>query len=165
MGQGTYTGLPALVAEELDADWAQVRVEGAPSDAQRYNNLAFGELQGTGASTSLPNSFEQLRTAGATARAMLVSAAARRWAVPESEISISRGLVAHESGRTARFGDLVEEASRLPVPTQVKLKDVVHATRLAQISICPPRPAIRNRSIDPVAEGPSFSRDTTSPGC
>jgi isoquinoline 1-oxidoreductase beta subunit len=123
MGQGTYTGLPTLVAEELDADWAQIRVEGAPADARRFNNLSFGEVQGTGASTSLPNSFDQLRAAGATARAMLVSAAARRSAVPESEISVSRGLVSDGSGRTARFGDLVEEASRLPVPTQVRLKD------------------------------------------
>jgi isoquinoline 1-oxidoreductase subunit beta len=123
MGQGTYTGLPTLVAEELDADWTQVRVEGAPADPRRYNNLSFGEVQGTGASTSLANSFDQLRMAGATARAMLVSVAARRWAVPESEISVSRGLVSHRSGRRARFGDLVEEASRLPVPTQVKLKD------------------------------------------
>jgi isoquinoline 1-oxidoreductase subunit beta len=123
MGQGTYTGLPTLVAEELDADWAQIRVEGAPADARQYNNLSFGPVQGTGASTSLANSFEQLRTAGATARAMLVSAAARRWMVPESEISVSHGLVLHGSGRTARFGELVEEAARLPVPTQVRLKD------------------------------------------
>ncbi|TMH10454.1 MAG: xanthine dehydrogenase family protein molybdopterin-binding subunit, partial [Betaproteobacteria bacterium] len=60
MGQGTYTGLPTLVAEELDADWGQIRVEGAPADASRYNNLFLGALQGTGGSTALANSYEQM---------------------------------------------------------------------------------------------------------
>src|SRR4051812_33259758 len=69
MGQGTYTGLPTLVAEELDADWAQIRAEGAPADAKRYNNLSWGEAQGTGGSSSLPNSYEPMRKAGAAARA------------------------------------------------------------------------------------------------
>ena len=82
MGQGTYTGLPTLVAEELDADWSQIRVEGAPADASRYNNLFWGQAQGTGGSTALANSYEQLRKAGATARAMLVAAAAQKWGVP-----------------------------------------------------------------------------------
>src|SRR6266566_9765356 len=76
MGQGTYTGLPTLVAEELDADWSQIRAEGAPADAKRYNNLFWGEAQGTGGSGSLANSYEQLRKAGASARAMLIAAAA-----------------------------------------------------------------------------------------
>jgi len=76
MGQGTYTGLPTLVAEELDADWSQIRAVGAPADAKRYNNLFWGEAQGTGGSTALANSYEQLRKAGAAARAMLVAAAA-----------------------------------------------------------------------------------------
>src|SRR5207244_1048595 len=86
MGQGTYTGLPTLVAEELDADWSQMRVEGAPADAKRYNNLMWGPAQGTGGSSSLPNSYEQLRKAGAAARIMLVGAAAERWHVPAAEI-------------------------------------------------------------------------------
>ena len=76
MGQGVYTGLPTLVAEELDAAWSQVRVEGAPADAKRYNNLLWGAAQGTGGSTAIANSFEQYRQAGAAARAMLVAAAA-----------------------------------------------------------------------------------------
>src|SRR5688572_3810836 len=79
MGQGTYTGLATLVAEELDADWAQVRVEGAPADAKLYNNLFWGPAQGTGGSTAIANSYDQLRKAGATARAMLVAAAAQEW--------------------------------------------------------------------------------------
>src|SRR2546425_7306048 len=91
MGQGTYTGLPTLVAEELDADWSQIRVGGAPADASRYNNLFWGQAQGTGGSTALANSYEQLRKAGATARAMLVAAAAQKWGVPAGEIKVSKG--------------------------------------------------------------------------
>lgn len=74
MGQGTYTGLATLVADELDADWKQVRVEGAPADAKRYNNLQWGPAQGTGGSTAMANSWAQMRQAGATGRAMLVAA-------------------------------------------------------------------------------------------
>ena len=79
MGQGTYTGLPTLVAEELDADWSQMRAVGAPADAKLYNNLFWGEAQGTGGSTALANSYEQLRKAGASARAMVVGAGAEKW--------------------------------------------------------------------------------------
>ena len=79
MGQGTYTGLATLVAEELDADWSQVDVEGAPADPDKYNNLLWGRVQGTGSSTAMANSFEQMRKAGAAARAMLVAAAAQQW--------------------------------------------------------------------------------------
>ncbi len=102
MGQGAYTGLATLVAEELDAAWSQVRVEGAPADAKRYNNLQFGPLQGTGGSSSIANCWEQLRKAGATARAMLVAAAARQWRVPAEEIRVDDGVVAHpRTGRRA----------------------------------------------------------------
>src|SRR5919205_1335255 len=107
MGQGTYTGLPTLVAEELDADWAQMRVEGAPADAKRYNNLFWGDAQGTGGSSSLPNSYEQLRKAGAAARFMLVGAAAERWKVPAKDITITKGVVQHrKKKRRAKFGEL-----------------------------------------------------------
>ncbi len=82
MGQGNTTGLASLVAEELDADWALVRTEYAPSDPARYNNLAFGAMQGTGGSSAIANSFLQYRSAGATARAMLVAAAAQAWQGP-----------------------------------------------------------------------------------
>src|ERR671914_661138 len=101
MGQGTYTGLATLVAEELDADWAQVRVEGAPADAKLYNNLFWGPAQGTGGSTAIANSYDQLRKAGATARAMLVAAAAHEWRVPAGEIRVENGTVTHKSGRKA----------------------------------------------------------------
>jgi isoquinoline 1-oxidoreductase beta subunit len=123
MGQGIYTGLATLVAEELDASWDQLRIEPAPADVTRYANL-FLRVQGTGGSTSLANSFDQMRKAGAAARAMLVSAAAQRWRVPDNELTVSAGRVNHAtSGRTARFGELVADAAKLPVPKQVKLKD------------------------------------------
>ena len=102
MGQGTYTGLPTLVAEELDADWGQIRVEGAPADAKRYNNLFWGPAQGTGGSTAIANSWEQLRKAGATARAMLVSAAAQRWGVQPDSLTVSRGTVLHKASGARR---------------------------------------------------------------
>ncbi len=124
MGQGSHTGLATLVAEELDADWAQVRVEGAPADARLYNNLLWGPSQGTGGSTAIANSFEQLRKAGAAARAMLVAAAAGEWKVPPDAIEVSRGVVTHRaSGRKASFGRLAEKAAGMPVPTDVRLKD------------------------------------------
>jgi isoquinoline 1-oxidoreductase subunit beta len=122
MGQGTYTGLATLVAEELDADWSRVKVEGAPADAGLYNNLSWGPMQGTGGSSAIANSYEQLRNAGATARAMLVAAAAREWKVPPAEITVEQGIIRH-GGRKASFGELVEKAAALPVPDEVRLKD------------------------------------------
>lgn len=123
MGQGTFTGLPTLVAEELDARWDQVVAEGAPADASRYNNLFWGSAQGTGGSTSIANSWEQLRRAGATARRMLIEAAAERWGVDPAEIRVRDGMLTHPSGRRAAFGDLASAAGRLAVPDDVKLKD------------------------------------------
>jgi len=122
-GQGTYTGLATVLAEELDADWAQVRVESAPADASRYANLFFG-IQGTGGSTAMANSWQQMRTAGATARALLVAAAAEAWEVPIEAITVDKGIVRHDSsGRSARFGELVERAAALEPPAEVALKD------------------------------------------
>ena len=124
MGQGTYTGLATIVAEELDADWAQIRVESAPADASKYANLAFGTNQGTGGSSAMANSWMQLRNAGATARAMLVAAAATEWNVPPASLTIERGVVRHPpSNRQATFGDLAAKAASQPVPDKVALKD------------------------------------------
>jgi isoquinoline 1-oxidoreductase beta subunit len=127
-GQGTYTGLPTLVAEELDAAWSQIRVEGAPADAKRYGNLIwkqfFGaDAQGTGGSTAMANSFMQYRQAGAAARAMLVGAAAAQWKVPAESIVVKNGLVSHAGGRKATFGQLAQAAGAQPVPQNPKLKD------------------------------------------
>jgi isoquinoline 1-oxidoreductase beta subunit len=122
-GQGPFTGLATLVAEELDADWSQVRAEHAPSNQELYKNLFMG-IQGTGGSSAVANSYEQMRQAGATARAMLVDAAAQRWNVPASEITVERGVLRHaRTRRQGRFGQFAEAAARLPVPTDVKLKD------------------------------------------
>jgi isoquinoline 1-oxidoreductase beta subunit len=124
MGQGPYTGLTTIVAEELDADWPQMRVESAPANPKLYNNLAFGQLQGTGGSTAIANSYEQLRKAGASARAMLVAAASKEWAVPADEIAVERGVIKHaRSNREASFGKFAEAAAKLPVPDNAPLKD------------------------------------------
>lgn len=124
MGQGTYTGLATLVAEELDAAWSQIEVEGAPADANTYNNLFWGKLQGTGGSTAIANSYEQMRNAGAAARHMLVAAAARQWQVPAADIDVQDGVLRHAaSGRQATFGALAELAAQEAVPETVFLKD------------------------------------------
>ena len=124
MGQGAYTGIATIVAEELDADWSHVRVESAPADAKRYANLAFGTMQGTGGSSAMANSWMQLREAGAKARVMLVTAAAQQWKVPESELRTERSVVYHDaSGKRATYGSLASAAAALPVPDKVTLKD------------------------------------------
>ncbi|MEW6133430.1 MAG: xanthine dehydrogenase family protein molybdopterin-binding subunit [Pseudomonadota bacterium] len=123
MGQGTHTGLATVLAEELDAAWEQVRVEGAPADARRYNNLLWGAVQGTGGSTAMANSWEQMRRAGAMGRAMLVGAAAKKWRVPAAGITVADGVVSHPaSGRRATFGELAQAAAEQPVPRDVRLK-------------------------------------------
>src|SRR6476661_5493801 len=122
-GQGPFTGLATLVAEELDADWSKVRAEHAPADANLYKNFLLGS-QGTGGSTAMANSYEQMRKAGAAARAMLVEAAAQSWRVPAGEISVERGVLRHaKSNRQARFGQFAEAAAKLPVPQDPPLKD------------------------------------------
>src|SRR5215470_1469922 len=124
-GQGVWSGLPAIVAEELDAAWEQMRAESAPAEVPQYGNLAFGgKIQATGGSTATANSWQQLRQAGATARAMLVTAAAQEWNVPATEITVNEGVVAHAgAGRKASFGELAARAARQPIPTAVPLKD------------------------------------------
>jgi isoquinoline 1-oxidoreductase subunit beta len=137
MGQGSYTGLATILAEELDADWARVRVESAPADAKRYANLVFKTLQGTGGSSAMANSWQQLREAGASARALLVLAAAQEWHVPRSELRAERGIIYHDtSKRQATFGSLVKVAAALPLPAQVALKD---PRRFTLIGSRPPR--------------------------
>ncbi|QJR79372.1 xanthine dehydrogenase family protein molybdopterin-binding subunit [Alteromonas pelagimontana] len=122
MGQGPYTGLTQLVAEEMDADWEQMRVEPSPADDSTYANLAFG-MQGTGGSTSIANSYEQFRKAGATAKAMLIAAAAAAWQVPSAEIAVKKGRIFHQqSNRSAGFGEMAESAALLSPPKDVTLK-------------------------------------------
>jgi isoquinoline 1-oxidoreductase beta subunit len=123
VGQGVYTGLATIVAEELDAAWPQVRVEPAPADDDLYKNLRIG-MQATCCSNSILNSFEQHRQAGAMARAMLVAAAAQRWQVPANEVTVENGVVKHlGSSQQAAFGDLASLAATMPPPEHVTLKD------------------------------------------
>ncbi|HUL06514.1 MAG TPA: molybdopterin cofactor-binding domain-containing protein [Candidatus Acidoferrum sp.] len=129
MGQGCYNGIATLVAEELDADWAQMDVIGGWGNPALYGNLTWGgKVQGTGGSSAMASSFERYRRAGATARAMLVAAAAEDWKVPIGEITVAKGVLTHASGKRASFGELAAEAAVLPVPADVPLKDSGHWT-------------------------------------
>src|SRR5579863_2723417 len=120
-GQGIATGLSTLVAEELDADWKQMRAEFAPADTAKYKNLFYG-FEGTGGSTSMANSFLQYREAGAVARAMLVAAAAAAWGVPEAEIAVANGVISHKSGKSGTFGEFAAAAAKLDAPSKAPLK-------------------------------------------
>ena len=119
-GQGPATGLATLVADEMDADWNQIRVEMSPANDPLYKNLMFGTM-GTGGSTAIGNSWMQMRSAGASARAMLVEAAAKRWGVPTSAIKVSKGVVSSGS-RKASFGELAADAAALKPPEKPVLK-------------------------------------------
>lgn len=122
MGQGTYTALPAMVAEELEVDPASLRLVHAPASDRLYGNPTSG-FQNTGGSTSVRSSWEPMRRAGATARQMLVTAAARNWGVDPTACRAERGHVLHPaSGRRVAYGAVAEAAARLPVPTDVRLK-------------------------------------------
>ncbi|MGY9047895.1 MAG: molybdopterin cofactor-binding domain-containing protein, partial [Rhodobacterales bacterium] len=122
-GQGPFTGLATLVAEELDASWDQMRAESAPANDDLYKNLFFG-LQGTGGSTAMANSYTQMRQAGAAARAMLVAAAAETWGVPAAEITVADGVILHgDSGQSASFGEMAEAAAQQQVPVEPALKN------------------------------------------
>ena len=123
MGQGTYTAMAMLLAEELEVDPREVRLEHAPADDSRYAEPMFG-VQETGGSTSVRGNWEPLRRAGAAARTLLVTAAAQAWRVAASSCHAARGAVIHgPSGRTLRYGELVELAARLSPPAHAPLKD------------------------------------------
>lgn len=117
LGQNIKTSFPMIVAEELDADWKKVRVEQAHLDTKKY------ERQLTGGSGAIPHSWERLRKAGATARHLLLEAAARRWNVPAASLTARGGRVWDATGRSLTFGALAAEASQLPMPAEVVLKD------------------------------------------
>ncbi|AKD04207.1 xanthine dehydrogenase family protein molybdopterin-binding subunit [Pontibacter korlensis] len=119
LGQNIKTSFPMIVAEELDADWTKVKVVQAPLDTNKF------ERQVTGGSGAVPHSWERLRKAGATARQMMIEAAAKRWNVAASTLATDNGMVVHQaSGRKLSYGELANEASKIPVPQDVKLKDV-----------------------------------------
>ncbi|MCG2745997.1 MAG: xanthine dehydrogenase family protein molybdopterin-binding subunit [Desulfobulbaceae bacterium] len=121
MGQGVYTSLPMLVAEELEADWQKIRIEPAPVDPA-YNHTQWG-MQGTGGSTSIRSSWEQLSKAGAVARIMLEKAAAATWNEDVKNCRAENGFVVHRDGkRRLSFGELAEKAAQMEAPQEVVLK-------------------------------------------
>jgi len=121
LGQNIKTSFAMIVADELDADWSRVKVVQAPLDNSKFDR------QLTGGSGAVPHSWKRLRTAGASARLMLIMAAASKWRVSPEDCYAENGMVLHRvSGRKAGFGDLVAEASKLPLPPEVKLKDHKH---------------------------------------
>ena len=123
MGQGTYTSIPMLIAEELEVDMSQVRLEHAPPDEKRYGNPYLGGVQGTGGSTAIRAVWEPLRQAGAAARVMLIAAAATRWKVEPSSCHAERGEVIHKaSARRIKYGALAGDAAKIPIPEKVALK-------------------------------------------
>jgi len=159
MGQGPHTGLATLVAEELDADWSRVVVEGAPANDKLYGNVTWGGAMGTGGSNSISSSFEPYREAGARSRAMLVAAAAQQWSVKPEEITVVKGVVSHPgSGKSARFGELVAAASALPVPAKVTLKEPAAFTLIGN-------DAVRRLDIPAKVTGQAtFTQDFKLPG-
>src|SRR5579884_1921968 len=116
MGQGVRTALPMILAEELEADWKQIEIEQAGA------STLFGD-QTTGGSASIRTTWDPMRKAGASAREMLISAAALTWGVPRSQCAAENSHIKHaSSNRTLAYGDLVDKASTLPIPTDVPLK-------------------------------------------
>jgi isoquinoline 1-oxidoreductase beta subunit len=122
MGQGIYTSLPMLLNEELEADWARVRVESSPVDAV-YNHTVFG-LMMTGGSTTTNSEYDRFRKMGAMARIMLIAAAAQSWNVDSQTCRAEKGFVIHTAtGRRASYGSLADAASRIAPPKDIPLKD------------------------------------------
>jgi isoquinoline 1-oxidoreductase beta subunit len=157
-GQGVTTGLTTIVAEELDADWAQMRAAFAPADHRLYANLLWGPVQGTGGSTAVANSWMQLRKAGAAARQMLVAAAASEWNVPAAEIRVARGVVSH-GGRQATFGQLAAKAAAMPAPSDPPLKDPANFVLIGKEGVTP-----RLDSVAKTSGKAIFSLDVRRPG-
>ncbi len=158
-GQGTYTGLSTIVAEELDADWSQVRAEAAPANIKLYANTLMG-IQGTGGSTAIAESYQQMRRAGAAARAMLVQAAANSWNVPPASITVEKGVIRHAaSGRHGSFGEFAAAAARLPAPADPPLKDPKSFTLIGR-----DQPGRKLDSLAKTNGQAKFGIDQTAPG-
>ena len=123
MGQGVYTALPMLIAEELNVDFRKIKVAIAPPNAKVYGNPLLGGPQLTGGSTSVRDAWEKLRVGGAQVREMLISAAADKWKVDRSELKAVNGMVLGPKGQKASYGQLAAAASKLPVPEKPPIKD------------------------------------------
>ena len=131
MGQGVYTSMPMLVAEELNVDMSQIKVTDAPPGAAYVNALLGAQI--TGGSTSVRDGWEKLRIAGAQVREMLLTAAAARWGVDKDALKADKGVVTGPKGLKATYGELAEAAARMPVPEAPKLKDPSLEERIADL--------------------------------
>ena len=158
MGQGSYTGLATMLAEEMDADWDKVTVVGAPNDKAKYANNFMG-IQLTGGSTAIANSWEQMRKAGATARAMIVAAAAAAWQVDAAGITVARGIVSHAgTGNSEQMGRFAAAAATQTPPADPPLKPRSAWTLIGKTGL--PR-------VDAVAKSTGtaqFTQDVKLPG-
>ena len=157
MGQGTLTALAQLVAEELDCDWSSVSTEFASPNASVRRGRPWGSMS-TGGSQGVRGSHDYVRRAGASAREMLVAAAAARWGVPASQCTAERGVITHAaSGRTLRYGEVAAEAARQTPPREVRLRDPAQ-WRIAG------KPVRRLDIPDKVLGKPVFAVDVSLPG-
>jgi isoquinoline 1-oxidoreductase beta subunit len=181
MGQGTYTAIPMLIAEELEVDLNQVRVEHAPPNEKLYGNPLLGGIQATGNSNAIRAAWQSLREAGAIARTMLVAAAAKRWSVDHASCRVQSGEVLHTTtGRTLKYGEVAADAARIPVPESVALKQPkdfkligmpakrldapskVNGTAVYGIDVRPPGVKIATLAQSPVFGGRLKSVDDTA---
>jgi isoquinoline 1-oxidoreductase subunit beta len=181
MGQGTYTSIPMLIAEELEVDLKLVRLEHAPPNAKLYGNPLLAGVQATGGSTAIRAAWKPMREAGAVARTMFVSAAAKRWNVDPASCRAQSGEVLHApTGRRLKYGELAADAARLPVPENVALKHPedfkligrpakrldtpakVNGTAVFGIDVRPPGVKIATLAQSPVFGGRVKSVDDTA---
>ena len=157
MGQGSYTALAQLVAEELECDWSKVSAEFASPNEHIRRNRIWGSMS-TGGSTGIRMSQDYVRKAGASARALLIQAAAARWKVPVSECSVDKGVISHQATqRKLRYGEVASAAARLEPPRDVKLRDARDWTIAG-------KPLQRLDIRDKVIGKPVFGVDVSLPG-
>lgn len=156
-GQGSSTGLAAIVAEEMDADWSKVAVELAPGNTKAYGSTLMG-IQGTGGSTAINEAWEQMRKAGAAARAMFVQAATTQWGVQPSQITVKDGVVSGPGGKSASFAELLPAAAKVAPPQAPTLKDPKSFTLIGTERVT------RRDSRQKSTGAPLFTQDVHEPG-
>ena len=167
MGQGTYTSIPMLIAEELEVDLRSVRLEHAPPNDKLYANSLLG-FQVTGGSTAIRAAYEPMRQAGATARTLLIQAAAGRWGIDPATCRAERGEVIHAaSKRRLSYGSLVAQAAKLPIPEKVLLKPIseykVIGTPARRLDTAPKVNGTARYGIDAMPQGVKFATLAQAP--